>query len=199
MRELSPRQATILEFIESLQRAGAVPPTLREIADHFGFRSVTAAANPVRALRHKGFLVDGDGRRRTLRAARPLGIPIFGSIPAGFPDAREQQAEGRLGLDMEGLGLKPTPRTFALRVRGDSMTGRHIVDGDIVVLEHGVTPRHGDVVAALIDGESTLKTFVLHRGKPCLKAENPKYPDLVPVQELVIQGVMKALVRSGRR
>ena len=76
------------------------------------------------------------------------------------------------------------------------MIGKHILEGDLVILEHGVTPRHGDVVAALIDNESTLKTFQLNRGKPFLKAENPKYPRLVPASELVIQGVMMALVRK---
>jgi repressor LexA len=78
------------------------------------------------------------------------------------------------------------------------MIGRHILDGDIVVLEHGPEPRHGEIVAALIDGESTLKTFLKKSGKPYLKAENPKYPNLVPAQELMIQGVFKALIRKAK-
>ena len=78
------------------------------------------------------------------------------------------------------------------------MMGRHILSGDIVVLEHGPEPRHGDIVAALIDGESTLKTFLRKNGKPYLKAENPKYPDLLPAQELMIQGVFKALIRKAK-
>ena len=77
------------------------------------------------------------------------------------------------------------------------MMGRHILDGDIVVLEHGPEPRQGDIVAALIDGESTLKTFLLKGSKPYLKAENPKYPNLIPAQELMIQGVLKALIRKA--
>ncbi len=78
------------------------------------------------------------------------------------------------------------------------MTGRHILDGDIVVLEHGPEPRSGDIVAALIDGESTLKTFLRKNGRPYLQAENPKYPDLIPAQELMIQGVFKALIRKAK-
>jgi repressor LexA len=85
-----------------------------------------------------------------------------------------------------------------LRVTGDSMIGRHILDGDFVVLEHGPEPRTGQIVAALIDGASTLKTFVLKGGKPYLRAENPKYPDLIPAQELMIQGVVKALIRRAK-
>jgi len=78
------------------------------------------------------------------------------------------------------------------------MMGRHILNGDVVVLEHGPEPRKGQIVAALIDGESTLKTFVVKGGKPYLKAENPKYPDLIPAQELMIQGMFKALIRKAR-
>ena len=78
------------------------------------------------------------------------------------------------------------------------MIGKHILDGDIVVVEHGQSPRNGDVVAALIDGESTLKTFVADQGKPYLRAENPRYPKLIPASELVIQGVMVALIRKRK-
>ena len=75
------------------------------------------------------------------------------------------------------------------------MIGRHICDGDIVILEHGPEPRHGQVVAALIDRKSTLKTFIQKGNKRYLKAENPSYPDLIPSEELMIQGVFKALIR----
>ena len=141
-----------------------------------------------------------------MRLASPLAqlrsriadIPLFGSIPAGPPQTREQEAEGCVSVDVESIGFKPTRNSFALRVSGDSMIGKHICDGDIVVLEHGPEPRHGQVVAALNDGASTLKTFVLKNGKPYFKAENPKYPDLIPAQELMIQGVFKALIRQAR-
>jgi repressor LexA len=78
------------------------------------------------------------------------------------------------------------------------MIGKHICDGDIVLLEHGAEPRNGDVVAAYIDRKSTLKTFMLRNRKPFLKAENPKYPDLIPSEELVIQGVFRALIRKSK-
>ena len=101
-------------------------------------------------------------------------------------------------MDVESIGFKPTRNTFALRVTGDSMVGRHILDGDVVVLEHGPEPRNSQIVAALIDGESTLKTYIVKAGKPYLRAENPKYPDLIPAQELMIQGVFKALIRKAK-
>jgi len=75
------------------------------------------------------------------------------------------------------------------------MTGRHIFDGDIVLLEQGKAPQGGDIVAALIDNESTLKTLVQRNGRNWLKAENSLYPDLIPALELAIQGVARAVIR----
>lgn len=202
---LTTKQARVLEFIQRHQQAGESAPSLREIAAHFGFRSPRAASCHLEALKRKGYLENDPAKARSWRLLTPLAqlrqrvvdIPLFGSIPAGFAADRQQEAEGCVSVDVNTLGIRATARTFALRVRGDSMIGKHILDGDIVVFEHGVTPRTGDVVAALIDNESTLKTFILDRGKPWLRAENPKYPKLMPASELVIQGVMVALVRKG--
>jgi repressor LexA len=207
MKALTRRQQQIADFIDCSRRDNGMAPSFREIAGHFGFGSVGTVVGHVRALRQKGVLATEARQARSLRVHSPLhalrrrvvDIPLFGAIPAGFADDRKQEARGCISMDIETLGIKPTPRTFALQVRGDSMIGKCIMDGDLVVLEHGMTPRSGDVVAALIDNESTLKTFVLNRGKPYLRAENPRYPDLIPASELVIQGVMVALVRKGRR
>jgi repressor LexA len=206
MSKLTQRQREVLEFIGQRQRQEGVAPSFQEIADHFRFRSLTTVADHLRLLRRKGALAAAPGRARSLRVVSPLqalrrpvaDIPLFGSIPAGFPEDCQQEARGCVSIDIETLGLKPGPRTFALEVRGDSMIGRHILEGDLVVLEHGVTPRNGDVVAALIDNESTLKTFVMERGRPWLRAENPRYPKMAPAGELVIQGVMVALIRKRK-
>ena len=86
-----------------------------------------------------------------------------------------------------------------MRVRGDSMIGAHILDGDIVILEDAKEVHNGDIVAALIDGETSLKRYVVEHGRPYLKAENPRYPDLVPARELKIQGVVVSLIRKQER
>ena len=206
MNELTRRQRQVLDFIQSVQRSAESAPTLREIAAHFGFKSSRAAADHLDALKRKGFLESEPGKARSLRITSPLvklrnrivDIPIYGSIPAGPPQDREQDAEGCISVDVASIGYKPTRNTFALRVTGDLMIGRHILDGDMVVMEHGPDPRNGQIVAAYIDGASTLKTFVMKNGKPHLKAENPKYPNLIPVQELTIQGVFKALIRQAK-
>ena len=205
MTGLTRKQQQILDFILKRQRAEGATPTFQEIADQFGFRSLNSVTEHLRLLRRKGCLESEPGKARSLRVTSPLAklrsrivdIPLFGSIPAGPPQAREQDAEGCVSVDVASLGYQPTRNAFALRVTGDSMIGRHILDGDFVVMEHGPEPRNGQVVAALIDGASTLKTFMMKGGKPYLKAENPKYPDLLPAQELMIQGVFKALIRKA--
>lgn len=206
MVKLTPAQQRILDFIQREVQAGKPIPTLREIAGQFGFRAHRAAACHLEALKRKGFLQSTPGKARALRITTPLqklrgpvlDIPLFGSIPAGLAERREQEADGCVSIDVNSVGYKPTKNAFALRVTGDSMIGRHILSGDCVVLEHGPEPRNGEIVAALIDGESTLKTFILKGGKPYLKAENPKYPNLIPAQELVIQGVFRALIRPAQ-
>jgi repressor LexA len=208
MKDLTERQRQILNFIQEKQDAERLTPTLREIAKHFRFSSPNAALCHVQALLAKGFLKSLPGRARALQVTSPdesttrrprvVSIPIYGTIPAGVPIDAAQEDEGCVLIDVETLGIKPSTRTFGLKVQGDSMVGKHIVNGDIAVIEHGVQPRSGDIVAALIDGQVTLKTFLMQRGKPYLRAENPRYPNLIPQEELQIQGVMVALVRKRK-
>ena len=138
------------------------------------------------------------GETPALPGSEIVSVPIYGAIPAGRPVDATQGQEGCVLIDIDTLGIRPSARTFGLKVQGDSMNGKSIIDGDIVIIEHGVQPRSGDVVAALIDGQVTLKTFILQQGKPYLRAENPHYPNLMPQEELQIQGVMVALVRRRR-
>ena len=207
MADLSRKQEAVRNFIAAEMAAGRPCPSHREIAARFGFASSYAAACHVKALVRKGALIAEDGKARALRLADAfkalhravvVEIPVLGSVPAGAGQEREQAAEGSITVDIATIGFKPTRNTFALRVAGDSMIGKHICDGDIVVFEHGPEPRAGQIVAALIDRKSTLKTFVVKNGKPFLKAENPKYPDLIPSEELVIQGVFRALIRRAK-
>jgi repressor LexA len=200
------KQQQILDFLQTWQQTHGTMPTRQEISAEFGFRSPNSVTGHLRLMRKKGILASEPGKARSLRVISPLAklrsrivdIPLFGSIPAGPPQTREQDAEGCVSVDVESIGYKPTRNAFALRVTGDSMIGRHILDGDFVVMEHGPEPRNGQIVAALVDGASTLKTFVLKGGKPYLKAENPKYPNPIPAEELMIQGVFKALIRRAK-
>jgi repressor LexA len=108
----------------------------------------------------------------------------------------EPEQQGSVAVDVTTLGIPRNAKTFALKVRGNSMIDAHICSGDVVIMEFR-EPRKGDIVAALIDGETTLKRYVVEKGRPFLRAENPDFPDLVPARELVIQGVMIALLRNA--
>lgn len=117
----------------------------------------------------------------------PIALP---TIPAGWP---EPPGEGCVKLDPAAV-LRAGPRSFALRVRGYSMIGAGIYDGDIVVGEFTPEARPGAIVAALIDGESTLKRLVIHQERPHLASENPNHPDILPLSELVVQGVVHTVI-----
>jgi repressor LexA len=131
-----------------------------------------------------------------VQKVRITDIPIYGQIPAGMATLTEQTIEGHIALDARSVNASKNGRTFALRVRGDSMIDAHILDGDIVILEDRKDVQNGDIVAALIDGETTLKRYVTEHGRPYLKAENPLYPNLIPARELRIQGVLVSLIRK---
>jgi repressor LexA len=115
-----------------------------------------------------------------------------------MPSDTAQHAEGCISVDINTLGIPRAAKSFALKVRGDSMIEAHICNGDLVILEIK-EPREKDIVAALIDGETTLKRYLMQNGQPYLKAENDRYPDLLPARELLIQGVMIGMIRHFRR
>jgi len=197
---LTERQRGILEFIQLEQREKGITPSTREIQHHFGFASQTSVMQYIATLERKGFLDRHARKARALitpvQKVRITDIPIYGQIPAGMATSTEQTIEGHVSLDARSVNASKNARTFALRVRGDSMVEAHILDGDIVILEDRKDVQNGDIVAALIDGETTLKRYVMEHGRPYLKAENPLYPNLVPARELRIQGVMVSLVRK---
>ena len=200
---LTDGQRRVLDFIQREQREKGVTPSTREIQSHFRFASQTSVMQYIAALEKKGFLQRHAGKARALitpiQKVRIHDVPIYGQIPAGMATLTEQNVEGHVSLDAQSANVSKNHGTFALRVRGDSMIGAHILDGDIVILEQSKDAQNGDIVAALIDGETTLKRYVVDHGRPYLKAENPRYPNLIPARELRIQGVMVSLVRKHER
>jgi repressor LexA len=196
---LTPRQQGVLDFIQSEQRENGVTPSTREIQQHFGLASQTSVMQYIDALERKGFLQRSARKARALitpaQKVRIRDIPIYGQIPAGMASLTEQSIEGHVTLDLKSANVSKNSSIFALRVRGDSMIDAHILDGDVAILENRKDVASGDIVAALIDGETTLKRYVLDHGRPYLKAENPSYPKLVPVGELLVQGVLVSLLR----
>jgi repressor LexA len=204
MSGLTGPQRQVFDFIRQETGSGRPSPTIREIAERFSFKSPRAAACHVEALKRKGYIRAVAGKARTLRPTvtlsaiktKSMEVPVFGSIPAGIAENRFEEAEETITVDPQTVGIHSNSRVMALRVSGDSMIGKQICDGDIALLEHGGEPRNGQTVAALIDGKSTLKTFVVKSGRTFLKAENRNYPDLVPCEELIIQGILRGLIRK---
>ena len=200
---LTDRQRSVLDFIQREQRDKGLTPSTREIQSHFRFASQTSVMQYIAALERKGFLQRHAGKARALitpvQKVRITDVPIYGQIPAGMSALTEQDIEGHVSLDTRSANVSKSHGTFALRVRGDSMIGAHILDGDVVILEQSKEVHNGDIVAALIDGETTLKRYVVDHGRPYLKAENSRYPNLIPARELKIQGVMVSLVRKHER
>ncbi len=200
--ELTARQMEILEYLRRSQRQTGIMPSTREIQHYFGFASQTAAMSHLRALERKGVIHRLPGKARAvifpdeLDRGEIADIPVYGNIAAGMSQDAESDREGCITVDITALGIPRHARTFALKVRGDSMIDAHICHGDTVILEFR-EPRKGDIVAALIDGETTLKRYLIEKGQPFLRAENPDFPDLIPARELVIQGVLIALLRHA--
>ena len=157
----------------------------------------------ISTLERKGFLDRHARKARALvtpvQKVRISDIPIYGQIPAGMATLTEQTVLGHVSLDARSANASRNARMFALKVRGDSMLNAHILDGDIVILDDRKEARNGDIVAALIDGETTLKRFVIEHGRPHLRAENPRYPNQRPAHDLRIQGVMVSLIRRQLR
>jgi repressor LexA len=202
---LTRRQSEILDFIQKCFRENGQSPTVGEIQAQFGFSSPTTVSDHLRLLERKGAVRREAGKSRNIQLVgrhqpRPvLRVPLIGAIAAGFPEIADEERESALEIDATSFGVSPRAKLFALRVRGDSMIDAFICDGDTVILEAGQDPADGDIVAALIDGESTLKRFLRKRGRPFLRAENRNYPDLIPARELTIQGVFRALIRTARQ
>ena len=148
MVNLSKQQDAVRRFIVSELRAGRPCPTHREIASHFGFASSYAAACHVKALIKKAFWLPNAGKPalynwpKCFPACAARSLPKFRCSAPSLPDLprTEQEPDGCVVVDISSIGFKPTRNTFCVRVVGDSMTGRFICDGDIVILEHGQNP-----------------------------------------------------------
>ena len=200
---LTEKQQAVLDFIRERQIESGMPPSVRDIQHNFGFKSANAAFCHLKALAKKGLVEQLNGRTWGLKArevqAHLFTLPVYGTIPAGLPAMAEQTPDETIGVDPAVFGVRRVRpnQLWALRVRGDSMIGAHILDGDLVVLERR-DPQAGDIVAALVDHTTTtLKRLVHVRGRAVLRAENRRYADIVPQQQMESQGVVVGIIRRA--
>ena len=199
MKELTDRQKQVLTFIANYIKKQSYPPTIREIADHFEI-SVKGAHDHITALKKKGHLKQADKRPRTmgLTHLRPedadlMEIPILGTVAAGVPILAEENFDGNILFHRSML--KKSKKYFALKVKGDSMSGAGILQGDTAIIEKMNTVRNGEIAVAVIDEAVTLKRFYKESSRIKLQAENPAYKPIYS-QDVKILGRLFSIIRS---
>jgi repressor LexA len=203
-RDLTKKQKKLLKFIEKYQWDNGASPTIREMKEKFGVSSDNSILKLLNALQRKGYIKKGDTPRSikmlaSIRekmdiAAAVISVPLVGTIPAGGPVAAEENVLETYEI---GKGLMPSSSgAFLLRVTGNSMIDAGIYESDMVMVAPNQPVRSGDVVVALVDGESTVKTYIKEGAKVYLQAENPEYENIYPTGELQIQGVVTGLIRN---
>jgi repressor LexA len=212
---LTPRQRTILEVIRSSVTTRGYPPSIREIGDAVGLTSTSSVAHQLRTLERKGYLrrdpnrpraVDVRGSEDTVEAAtppvtdvagsdalpEPTFVPVLGRIAAGGPILAEEAVEDVFPLPRELVG---EGALFLLKVVGDSMVDAAICDGDWVVVRQQNVADNGDIVAAMIDGEATVKTFKRTGGQIWLMPHNRAY-DPIPGNDAAVLGKVVTVIRK---
>lgn len=210
MTFLTERQKEILEFIETFTRERGVAPTHREICERFGFSSYGTVHKHLKLLAEKGFLRRDWNQKRGMEllprapapppAAAATGgtgepaLPFYGRIAAGRP-IEAIAGDERLTVPRHLLGRRPGDH-YVLEVKGDSMIGEGIHDGDLVVVLRRDAAEQGEMVVALVGGEATLKRFYPEGDEVRLQPSNPAMaPIRVPAADVRLQGVVVGLMR----
>jgi repressor LexA len=207
--DLTQRQRRILEFIRGAVDRNGYPPSVREIGEAVGLVSPSSVAYQLKELERKGYLRRDPNRPRAVdvrppsdfisdqeeaaRAARPAPayVPMLGRIAAGGPILAEQAVEGVFPLPRELVG---EGTLFLLQVKGDSMLDAAICDGDWVVVRQQPTANNGEIVAAMLDGEATVKTYRNRDGHVWLIPHNPAF-DPIPGDDASILGRVVTVMR----
>lgn len=203
---LTSEQDRVLSFIRKTRDETGVPPTVREIADALGYKSPNNVRQHLRLIEQKGFVRLLQGKARGIEIVQQaaddfepdldaMGVPLIGAVAAGAPITAIENVEGYITLDKS---IFRGDDLFALRVRGDSMIGVGILNGDIVVVKKKDTAEHNEIVVVVIDGDATLKRFIKRDGGLFLHAENPAYEDIVlqSVSSIQIAGKLVGLIRK---
>jgi repressor LexA len=205
MKDLTPRQTAILEFVTARIGEEGLPPTLAEIAAAFGFNQVHAAQKHLAALAAKGHLEILPGKARGIRLAgaqlrtrlETLSLPIWGRVAAGAPIgvAAEDNVQQVL---VDRTLFTPTPH-YLLKVKGDSMRDEGILDGDLIAVHRTPSAENGQIVVARIEDEITVKRLQRHPGRIVLMPRNPDYAPIEVPREVsfAIEGLYCGLVRRA--
>ena len=203
---LGPRQKKILDFILSTVEERGYPPSVREIADAVGLASPSTVHAHLEALQTKGYINKDATKPRAIQIsyAPEIGpaesrsnvkhVPLVGRIAAGPPTQALQEIEDVFPLPSALIGDNGT--FFMLTVKGDSMRDAGIHDGDYVVIRKQDDATNGEIVAAMIEDEATVKTLVRSGNKTVLRPENPDYDNIEVTADSRILGKCVAVLRS---
>ena len=200
MVDLTRRQREILDFIGDFRRRRGYSPSLEEIAEHFGLSAVSTVHEHLENLADRGMLRKGWNRARSIEPLAGPGdgeVVLAGTVAAGSPiEALEVPESVAVPPGMMGRG-----DTVALRVRGMSMTGDGILDGDIIIVERRQQVPNGALAVAIVDGaEATVKRFYQRGGTITLRPSNPEMEDIVLAAGRVeVRGVVTGLLRRYGR
>jgi repressor LexA len=202
METLTGKQEKALQVIIKKTREQGYPPTLKEITEALGAASRTSAVKYLNLLARKGYITWEHNKARSVQVMPSqtgggfdeVGLPLIGAVTAGLPMLAEQNIERYVVVPR--YLLRSEERHFLLRVKGDSMTGAGILNNDLVVVRSQNDAQVGEVVVALIEGETTVKRLAATAARRYLKAENPAYSDIYPDTDWSVQGRVVALVRE---
>ena len=198
---LTKKQRQILDYVESFVETNGYSPSYEEIADHFGYNSLATVHEHLTNLEQKGFLRKNYNKSRSLEVVRAdlhapaLELPLMGAVAAGLPiEAVQEQETITVPHDMVRRG-----NNYVLRVRGDSMIDEQIRDGDYIIVNSRQTAENGEMVVALVNGESaTVKKFYREpAGRVRLQPANPSMqPMYYPGDAVQIQGIVVGVIRK---
>jgi len=182
--ELTPTQEKVFEFLKDFLRERGFPPTLREIASHFGLRGPKAPQKTLTILERKGYIRKVPGVSRAIEIlsypqfslTHMLSVPIVGRVRAGEPILAVENIEGYINFDRS---LVSSRDVFLLRVVGDSMVDAHIQDGDFALVKPQPNAEDGEIIVALIEDEATIKRIFQKRDLIRLEPANPKMEPIV--------------------
>ena len=200
MRKATKRQEEVLSFIAEYIQSHAYSPTIREVAEFFSI-SVKGAHDHLAALKKKGLLRQGEKKPRTMELIRDREdeldfqeIPILGTVAAGRPVLAVENMDGSVRFHKSML--KNGKEYFALKIRGDSMEGAGIMDGDTAIIEHQNTVRNGEIAVVMLDDAVTLKTFFRESARIRLQPENPRYSPIYCSADVRVLGKLILIYRS---
>ncbi|MFH1655506.1 MAG: transcriptional repressor LexA [Candidatus Omnitrophota bacterium] len=159
IKDLTAKQRKVLLFIQNKIKEEGIPPTIREIAGHFGFSSTGTVRDYLNNLKKKGYLRITPKKSRAIELIRRAGfrIPILGQVMAGPPDLAFEEVDEY--LDLDDFSSRREKDIFALRIKGDSLIDAGIFEGDVAIVRKQPAAQDGDFIVALIEDEATVKRF----------------------------------------